>query len=280
MRHEFLSGHDLVVLSVDWGRNPFSCQHLFKRVLPTNRIIWVNTVGYRSVRLTRYDLKRGWEKLANWFKGLGEVKISTPASFTFSVLNPLMFPFGRITLIRAFNARSVSRAILNRMRFLRFVDVVVIATVPSTADVIPRLPKKKVVYCCVDDFSQWLGLQGELTRAIEEKLLRHADLVAATSEKLQQTRSNGTRPTRLLTHGVDVGHFKEVAAAQAVQPAATLTSRVVALRTHRRALRPIPAGTGGEGHAGDHLLDYRSMAGGTGAFGEALKCQINRCGGL
>jgi len=55
-------GRDFVVFSDDWGRHPFSCQHIMQHFLPRNRILWVNTIGMRLPRLTVYDVKRAVER--------------------------------------------------------------------------------------------------------------------------------------------------------------------------------------------------------------------------
>ncbi|MBZ0269221.1 hypothetical protein K8I85_13790, partial [bacterium] len=61
-----LAGRTFVVFADDWGRHPSSCQHLFRRLLPGNRVIWVNTIGTRAPGISRADLVRAWGKLREW----------------------------------------------------------------------------------------------------------------------------------------------------------------------------------------------------------------------
>ncbi|MBD3317331.1 MAG: glycosyltransferase, partial [Chitinivibrionales bacterium] len=49
------------------------------------------------------------------------------------------------------------------------------------------------------------------------KLLQRVGLVIATSKNLAQTRTNGTRKTELLTHGVDLEHFRSVHTARPIE---------------------------------------------------------------
>ncbi len=56
----------LVVFADDYGRHPSSCQHLIRCLLPTRKVLWVNTIGTRRPSLSMEDMKRGLEKLRHW----------------------------------------------------------------------------------------------------------------------------------------------------------------------------------------------------------------------
>jgi glycosyltransferase involved in cell wall biosynthesis len=66
------------------------------------------------------------------------------------------------------------------------------------------LPVQRWVYYCVDDFSEWPGLDGDALRRMEEVLVRRADVLVAVSETLQDRLAAMGRPAQLLTHGVDI----------------------------------------------------------------------------
>lgn len=205
-----LKNHDIIVLSDDWGRHPFSCQHILKRFLKYNRVLWINTVGYRQVNLNIYDIKRSFEKIHNWLCPVNSTNIDNEIHNNLRVINPVCLPFGHFSAVRAFNVASISRAVLKEAKDWNFFNPLLITTLPTSSDLIGRLGEKFTVYYCVDDFTLWPGADGELMRKLENKLLACVDLVVATSEKLSRTRKNGRRQTKLLTHGVDVDHFKSV----------------------------------------------------------------------
>lgn len=215
-----LQDRDLVVFSDDWGRHPFSCQHLVRRLLPANRVIWVNSVGYRALRPTPYDLARAVQKMASWVRGArrshGPRDPGEPL-----VLTPVFLPFGRSAAVRTVNRISTIATLRRTMERLAFRDPVVITTLPNTAGIVNRLGASAVIYYCVDDVTLWPGAHGGLARALEQELLEQVDLVVATSEKLRRTRRNGRRPTRLLTHGVDLDHFRVPAPPPGSPPVAT-----------------------------------------------------------
>jgi len=86
--------------------------------------------------------------------------------------------------------------------------VIAVTTVPVVADLVDRLPVARWVYYCVDDFSQWPGLDEAAIERMEEKLVRRADVLIAVSETLQDRLARFGRASHLLTHGVDLEHWQ------------------------------------------------------------------------
>ncbi len=217
-----LEGRDFIVFSDDWGRHPFSCQHIMQHFMPGNRVLWVNTIGMRLPRLSLYDMRRAAEKLRSWVfpvrqdgaaaspDGVGDV---VPEGLR--VISPVMVPFAPLPPVRAFNRRSVVDAVTRNAREMGFRDPVLLATVPNAADYVGHCGESLVVYYCVDEFTVWPGMNlPDMVRDLEADLMRSADLVVAVSDALVRAKGNGRTPTRLLTHGVDVGHFARAAAPQ------------------------------------------------------------------
>jgi glycosyltransferase involved in cell wall biosynthesis len=222
-----LKNFDLIVISDDWGRHSFSCQHIVERLIPFNRVLWVNTIGYRPLKFTLYDAKRSWEKIYNWIRPRQYNETESIISDNLRILDPVCLPFGAHTSIRDFNAISISRSVRKASQTWNYQRPLLISTLPTSADFIMRLDGYRTVYYCVDDFTVWPGEDGVLMRELEESLLHRVDLVVATSEKLQRTRSNGLRPTRLLTHGVNLDHFRSVGSVHSANDVKNLSRPVV-----------------------------------------------------
>jgi glycosyltransferase involved in cell wall biosynthesis len=202
-----LSGRDFIVFSDDWGRHPFSCQHIMQHFLPQNRILWVNTIGMRLPRLTTYDVKRAVEKIVAWTVPASGGEQSLPEGLR--VIAPVMIPFSTVSVARAFNRWSVIRSVQAAMREWGMRDPVLLTTQPLASEFVGKLGESAVVYYCVDDFANWPDMNiPELVQSMEEKLLDQAELVVAVSEHLVRTRPARKGQTRLLTHGVDLEHFR------------------------------------------------------------------------
>jgi glycosyltransferase involved in cell wall biosynthesis len=207
-----IKNKDFIIFSDDWGRHPFSCQHIMKHFLNDNRILWVNTIGMRNPRLSIYDIKRAVGKLKVWGRP-HEYETDIPVNLT--VIAPIMIPYNSIDSIRNWNRNSVVRKTREWSERLGFRDPILLATVPNAADYIGHLGESAVVYYCVDEFSEWPGVLEKLTRELETVLLEKADLVACTSDKLAKNKKSPLGPTHLLSHGVDIEHFSKAVAGRA-----------------------------------------------------------------
>ncbi|WP_417737602.1 glycosyltransferase [Rosistilla oblonga] len=189
--------NQLLVFSDDWGRHPSSCQHLVGQLLPELSATWVNTIGMRPPRLDLLTLRRGCGKLRDWWStetsGTGE---ASPENL--AVLNPRMWPWMSHRWDRALNARLLTRQLHDVSD-----GAVAVTTIPIVADLIGRLPVRRWVYYCVDDFSVWPGLSAAAMRTMERSLLEKVDCVVAASENLAAAIRPLHPDVSVLTHGVD-----------------------------------------------------------------------------
>ncbi len=200
-----IRGRDFIVFADDWGRHPSSCQHLFRRIVPTNRVLWVNTIGTRTPTLSRGDLGRAAEKLRGW---LGSSRAGEPArDAPVEILNPVMMPFDRFAPLRGLNARLLRRSLRKALALRGVEEPVLVTTIPNAVSVVGELGEKASLYYCVDEFSEWPGADRRAMLAMEEQLLQKVDLVVATSDALFEAKSRHHARVRLLRHGVDWERF-------------------------------------------------------------------------
>lgn len=201
-----ITNKDIIVFSDDWGRHPSSCQHLISQLLPDNRVVWVNTIGMRSPKITLYDIKRCVEILTTWLSS-AQKKEQSQLPQNLTVTSPIIIPYNGLPLVRKLNRFSVRRKIRSIMEKQGMIDPIVITTFPSTCDFVGAFDERMHVYYCVDDFVNWPGVDLPLIRSMEDDLIKKSDLVFATAEALCEAKErNGNRPT-LLAHGVDFEHF-------------------------------------------------------------------------
>lgn len=197
----------LLVFADDWGRHPSSCQHLVSHLLPRRPVVWVNTIGTRPPRLDRATVRRGFEKLRQWFLASGGRQPPDSLHTAPRVLNPKMWPSFQTRLARGLNRRLLTRAVRPVVESLPSPPIVV-TTLPVVADLVGAFPAVRWLYYCVDDFGVWPGLDGRTLRAMEAELVAKVDAVVVVSETLQAHVAKLGKPSHLLTHGVDLDHFR------------------------------------------------------------------------
>ncbi len=209
-----LKGKDFIVFSDDWGRHPFSCQHIMEHFLPHNKLLWVNTIGMRTPTLSLYDMKRACGKIASWLGPKQQEHAQNPLHPNLRILSPFMIPYNIYAPVRSFNTKNVVKSVLRAAEDWGFHDPILLTTQPLAADYLGKLKESLIVYYCVDDFIFWPGMnQPELVKGMEDTLVQKSDLIFAVSDSLCASRTNGREKTKLLTHGVDIPHF-----AKASQP--------------------------------------------------------------
>jgi hypothetical protein len=86
---------------------------------------------------------------------------------------------------------------------------VAVTTLPVVADLMGRLPVRRWVYYCVDDFGQWPGLDQGAMRRMEAEVVARADVVVAAGEALRERLARMGRASHLLTHGVDLDFWAD-----------------------------------------------------------------------
>src|SRR2546421_12092542 len=92
-----LVGRDILCFSHDWTGDPLSKTHLMRLLARNNRVLWVNSIGYRTPGVNQADLGRAWKKLMAAREPLREAE---PNLF---VLSPLAIPAYGLGLARTIN---------------------------------------------------------------------------------------------------------------------------------------------------------------------------------
>ena len=76
----------MLCFSHDWSGDPLSKTHLMRLLAKDNRVLWVNSIGYRAPSVSGRDLKRAFQKVKAATSRTGEVERNI------FVLNPLAIP--------------------------------------------------------------------------------------------------------------------------------------------------------------------------------------------
>lgn len=197
-----IEGNDIIYFSNDWDGDPLSKKHIALRLAQKNRVLWVNSTGNRNPTASVRDLRRAWKKLRQSFRGC------RPVANNISVFSPLVIPFHGNRAARWLNRRLLRWSLGRACRKLGFQDPITWTFVPSSADVVGSLGERLVIYHCVDEFSKFTGTDETAILEMERGLMEKADMVVVSSSRLYETKHRYNPNTFLVTHGVDVAHFR------------------------------------------------------------------------
>ncbi|MFL5342132.1 MAG: glycosyltransferase [Gemmataceae bacterium] len=213
-----LFGRDVICFSHDWTGDPLSKTHLMRILSRHNRVLWVNSIGYRTPGVNKADIGRAWRKLKAARQSLREVE---PNIF---VLNPIAIPAYGLRFVRAINRLWLKWQVKKAMRTLGFRDAINWVFNPAAAVLAGALGEKLLIYQCVDEYTAFTGVQSGAIAQLEEQLLRRADAVIVSADRLLQSKKRINPATVLVRHGVDFTHFRS-----ALDPATKVPEEVANL---------------------------------------------------
>lgn len=168
-----------------------------------NKIIWINSIGMRRPNINKSDLSRIITKVKGWFKG------ATHISDNFIHFSPIVLPFPGSKICRLINKYLLIFLINYYRKKLDMREIQLWTFMPNIVEIIGALDEKLLVYYCVDEWSKFSFMDGELLRSMEIELMKKADLVVTTADFLYKDKIQFNSNTKLLTHGVDRQFFAE-----------------------------------------------------------------------
>src|SRR4030066_560637 len=200
------TNYELVVFSDDWNGRPCSCRHLVKHFLPDIPVIWVDTIGLRSPQLSFYDARRSIQKILSWLSS-PHLDTLTETQSNLRIINPFQIPYNHYYIVRAFNAYWLARAVNRLSHNPSAMKRVVLTTWPFLGDIFGGALKEDLsIYYRVDDFSEFPGVRRNHIQKLEGEIIRKADIVIGTADKLSEVSKYG-KIGHYLPHGVDFEHF-------------------------------------------------------------------------
>jgi glycosyltransferase involved in cell wall biosynthesis len=197
-----IEGNDIICFSNDWDGDPLSKKHIITRLARRNRVLWVNSTGNRNPSASVRDCRRAWKKVRQHLEGCRQVATNI------FVYSPLVIPFHASPAARWVNRRFLAWSLRQTCRQLGFRKPITWTFVPSSSDVAGSLGERLVVYHCVDEFSKFAGAEKAGIAGMERDLLAKSDMVIVSSSRLYETKRAYNPNTCLVTHGVDVEHFR------------------------------------------------------------------------
>lgn len=196
------TSNGLVVFADDWNRHPSSAQHLIRRIRKEMPVLWVNTIGTRSIGANHLSLKRVWEKLQNWSSGLKQVDDQM------WVVDVPMLPNIGARASRFASRQMVTQYLRWCLKKTPIRNPTIITTLPHISWLVGDIGQEGLVYYCTDDFSNWPSADQAALMESEDQLVRRADLILPVSQQLMQRHRSSGR-CQFFPHAVDFAHFAQ-----------------------------------------------------------------------
>lgn len=212
-----LSG--IIAFAKDWHEDPTSNHHVLRELAKSRRVLWLNSVGTRTPKLSSgRDLGKIRRKIGEFARGPVNVENDL------WVFSPLSIPLHHRPAVRRVN-RALFRATIGVLRQkLGLSDFQLWTFLPNVGDYVGSLGESLSVYYCVDEWSMFSYLDRDETVAAERALLAKVDCVFAINAELAEAKRAQNPATYLAPHGVDHALF-----ARALDDATVVPADIAAL---------------------------------------------------
>jgi len=121
---------------------------------------------------------------------------------------PFGVPLSRYPSFCWLNQAILFRCIKYWQERLRFVNPILWVYEPRAALFVDRLPRKVLVYDCVDEHKAYPGVNKNYIERLEQELLRASDVVFVTAEGLLESKKQHNPNVFFLPNGVDTEIFR------------------------------------------------------------------------
>lgn len=199
-----LANRDIIcVASASWDAMWVNAQHLMHRLAAANRVLYVNNLGLRAPGKSRGDWAKIKRRVVEWTRPATQVEDNV------WVFSPVSIPLHGHATVRDFNRWNLARSLRQTVGELGFRDPILWTFLPLGEQLIGRLGESLVVYHCVDDYAANPGVPVEEIRAMEDRLLRRADLVITTHPLLFEDRQDRAREIAYFGNVANTAHFAD-----------------------------------------------------------------------
>lgn len=199
-----IEGRIIVCLASAWDYDPTSKHQIMKILAGRNDIVWINYHGTRRPAITGADLRTGFSVLRRVLKGIRRVDSSIIQ------VTPLVVPGAKHWLLKKLHERILVSQIRRAVATVSGANekpIQVWSFAPDVPYLVGQFNEECFLYYCVDEHSQFKGVDPESILKAEAELMDRADLVITTSAALYQSKRSRCPDTVLVRHGVDFERF-------------------------------------------------------------------------
>jgi len=208
----------IVAFTKDWGDVPTCTTHILREMAKSIPVLWVCSIGTRKPQVG--SLKDWRRLLARIASGLQKAVLKENR---LRVLRPILVPKAEWQFCRWLNRLlfrlylwlEIPRSFKGTIEYWCFV--------PNAVDLLPARGDEpvfgnrkdvacRIIYYCADDWTKFHNLDGAWMSAKESRLIKHADVVFATSRYLVEKfnaicKGAVSPPVVYMPHGVDFESF-------------------------------------------------------------------------
>lgn len=212
-----LAGQPIVCFANDLNGDPTSKHHIMRTYAEHTDVLWVEASGMRRPELTNpLDLQRIVQRLRRSAAGVQR----QAGNERLRALAPLSIPLPGNPIATSINGVLYRRATKRSLASLGAATPPLLwVYTPTVAPYLTGMPRRGLVYHCVDRWWAFKDYDSAIMRRCHEQLCRQSDVVFASANALLEDCKEFTDDAYLIPHGVEWDHFAKAAFEPLPRPA-------------------------------------------------------------
>ncbi|MBI3563144.1 MAG: glycosyltransferase [Gammaproteobacteria bacterium] len=167
------------------------------------RVLYINSIGLKQQSLGSQFLKKVFNRLKTVFKGLRHVNANL------YVFTPFILPFHSSNIVSRLNQLILVLSVRLLQYRLNISEPELWVFLPNHVSLIGKFNERVALYYCVDEHTLFSGVDTSFMHNLEEKLIKHVNLVVVTAKPLYESKKLHANNILYLPHGVNVEHFSQ-----------------------------------------------------------------------
>lgn len=191
--------------SDDWGWKTSKYQ-VSTRLSGYSKVLFVSSVGFRSVKVNKSDASRIVRKLKSFLKGIRKIDNNL------YVMTPIVLPGKTTGLLGWLNKVFFKLQLFIYFQYLGLQNPIPVVFSQNWLNYIRNshlLDMNRLVYYCVDEHSAFDGVDKRQFQKDDEELTKKANNVFCSAKSLYEKKVKINKAAQYFPHGVDYNLFKK-----------------------------------------------------------------------
>lgn len=187
--------------SENWGYPGFQ-QTIMRKLASDNRIIYINSMGTRKIRLQLSQFMFYLSKIKATFKKRHN------AGENCLVCYPKIIPLVYNNFITHINKVLIGLQVQKLLSKQNFCPYILWIGTPTAACVLDLFDPEMIVYHAVDRYSKFSFVNSNKIRIYESQIAKRADVIICTADAIKNDLIEFNDATYTVSHAVDFEHFQ------------------------------------------------------------------------
>ncbi len=205
-------GKNIICFGSENWEYPGFQQTIMRKLSTSNKILFINPLGSRKIKLHKSQIKIYIRKIKQTF-----AKKYIPSTNCL-VCSPLIIPLVYNNVINRLNRHIVKYQLKKLIKKSNFNSYILWVGTPTAAFLLDLFDPEMLIYHAVDRYSEFSFVDRERIQKYEKIVAEKADVILCTSDAIKNDLVQFNPKTYTITHAVEFDHFYTAFSTEYIPP--------------------------------------------------------------